>query len=739
MANTHTTLTALFTDVANAIRSKTGKTGSLVADNFPSAISEIQTPNLQAKTVSPSTSSQTVKPDSNYNGLSQVTVNAMATATQATPSISVNGSGLITASATQTAGYVTAGTKSTTKQLTTQAAKTVTPTTSAQTAVASGVYTTGAITVGAIPSNYIVPSGTKEITKNGTYDIASFASAKVNVAGSGGGGYEGDYYSYGTATAKPGSGATSAQFTDIPKQPDFFICYVDTFNVESYHRAGVVVYDGETVYGQEIYSGTDDCYLRENANDASSYYYKFSYSGTTLTLSSAGTNNGGYFHNPGTYTLIYAYKDNENGTVAIDKKKVTAVGGASLAFDEMEGDPVWYSAILKANQDAQAASSSTVMYVNENGCTRMGNASSRAPYTFTAATGLGTYADGTLTLTPGSAEFAAKEYTLIYAYVPSSSGGETSGTSFPNGTEWTQSNITNEAGYEVYNANGIWVATGTDYLFYSYDGKNWAQCECEAQIYNSVRYGNGIWVASSSAGIFYSFDGIHWNMSNAPVRIWTNAAFYNGLWVVSGGTGAVYSEDGINWTPCSGISGQIMSEAKYANGLWVSGSSRKKLYYSEDGKVWIQCTEMPTSCPAVYNADGLWVAGTSEGIFYSESGKLWTQSSFVDDAITFVYNGRGLWVASGESGIYYSEDGKIWNPCSGASGFFNFVYYSNGIWLSGSTNGLYYSFDGINWERSNVTSGDFYSLHNANGIWVAGDLNGSGFYYSVTWEPPESY
>jgi hypothetical protein len=69
--------------------------------------------------------------------------------------VSINSSGLITASATQTAGYVSAGTKSSTKQLTTQAAKTVTPTKSSQTAIASGVYTTGAVTVAAIPDQYI--------------------------------------------------------------------------------------------------------------------------------------------------------------------------------------------------------------------------------------------------------------------------------------------------------------------------------------------------------------------------------------------------------------------------------------------------------------------------------------------------------------------------------------------------------------------------------------------------------
>lgn len=67
--------------------------------------------------------------------------------TQATPNISINNSGLITASSNQDAGYVASGTKSSTKQLTTQAAKTVTPGTSDQTAVSSGVYTTGAVTV----------------------------------------------------------------------------------------------------------------------------------------------------------------------------------------------------------------------------------------------------------------------------------------------------------------------------------------------------------------------------------------------------------------------------------------------------------------------------------------------------------------------------------------------------------------------------------------------------------------
>lgn len=71
---------------------------------------------------------------------------SVATATQATPSITVSSAGLITAKSTQSAGYVSSGTKSATKQLTTQGAQTITPGTSNKT-IASGRYLTGTQTI----------------------------------------------------------------------------------------------------------------------------------------------------------------------------------------------------------------------------------------------------------------------------------------------------------------------------------------------------------------------------------------------------------------------------------------------------------------------------------------------------------------------------------------------------------------------------------------------------------------
>ena len=124
-----------------------GKTFTSSAGLKVTGTAKASTPTLQSKTVTPSTSQQIITPDSGYDGLSSVTVESMPMASLSTPTLSVDSAGKITATVKQTeAGYVEAGSKSSTKQLTTKGAATITPGTSDQT-IASGTYLTGAQTV----------------------------------------------------------------------------------------------------------------------------------------------------------------------------------------------------------------------------------------------------------------------------------------------------------------------------------------------------------------------------------------------------------------------------------------------------------------------------------------------------------------------------------------------------------------------------------------------------------------
>ena len=136
-------------------------------------------PELQAKEATPliTNAQQIILPDEGYDGLSKVTVNPMPTGALKTPT--VNSIGYVS-SGVQTAGYLDTSATSG-LQLSTQAAKTITPATYSQTAVASGKYTTGAVTVAGdsdlVASN--IKSGVNIFGVNGSYTGSPTIFAKA--------------------------------------------------------------------------------------------------------------------------------------------------------------------------------------------------------------------------------------------------------------------------------------------------------------------------------------------------------------------------------------------------------------------------------------------------------------------------------------------------------------------------------------------------------------------------------
>lgn len=93
-----------------------------------------------------------------------------------------------------------------------------------------------------------------------------------------------------------GSGATSITFTNIEDEPIWFACiFSSSFSTSSgYQRVIYNTYNGTDLWGASMDSTS---HLQSS--------WSWSYNNGSLTLTSAGTNNGGYYHQPGYYHLIY--------------------------------------------------------------------------------------------------------------------------------------------------------------------------------------------------------------------------------------------------------------------------------------------------------------------------------------------------------------------------------------------------------------------------------------------------
>lgn len=226
-------------------------------------------PTIQSLTVTPSTSQQTFNA-SNVDGYKPVTVSAMPSGTAGTPTATKgtvsNHSVSVTPSVTNTTGYITGSTK------------------------------TG--TAVSVSASELV-SGNKEITQNGTgIDVADFSTVSVAVSGGSA--------NIDTKTITASNYPVSISFSSMKGEPKAFFLK-STSQISS---------SGSTTYYYIIcmrYNGTNttgSCFRIGSTRrvDPIASGYSWSYSGTTLTITSSAASRSaspGAFNNG--YELVYIY------------------------------------------------------------------------------------------------------------------------------------------------------------------------------------------------------------------------------------------------------------------------------------------------------------------------------------------------------------------------------------------------------------------------------------------------
>lgn len=164
-----------------------------------------------------------------------------------------------------------------------------------------------------------------------------------------------------TSDVQVGSGATSITFSSLSGKPAYFSCvFKSTFGTSSgYQRVIDVVYDGTNTYGNAMDS---------SAKAQTSWSY--SYSGGSLTITSSGTNNGGYFHQPGYYQLTYAVDSSAPQYESISKTYRASTSAQSetiqpsSGYDAIEEVSVSIPAVTQTNLTAGNIKSGTTVTIS---------------------------------------------------------------------------------------------------------------------------------------------------------------------------------------------------------------------------------------------------------------------------------------------------------------------------------------------------------------------------------------
>lgn len=178
--------------------------------------------------------------------------------------------------------------------------KTVTPSTSAQTITPdSGYDGLSSVTVGAIPSEYIIPSGSETKTANGTYDVTALAQLVVNVPSP-----------VKTATGTfTGNGTRTIDISSVTFEPDIVYVTSDPGTTASSGTVALIIARGMMAATRYRNNSTSNSHYAipgiTNLNTSgSSYSWRATYDSTNskLTLYCYSSNARGLLTSGRTYT-----------------------------------------------------------------------------------------------------------------------------------------------------------------------------------------------------------------------------------------------------------------------------------------------------------------------------------------------------------------------------------------------------------------------------------------------------